>query len=192
MDPACNHLKCYEIKDKPIVGTATVPQLLRVDNQFGREAIFRLQPVLLCLPTQKSCCNAAGCSPANCPPNPVPAPGLPHFKCYKIKVKTCVDTPCTATSLTKFPKRKLVNLTDQFGFEPNVVVGNPKLFCAPALKEVVGQTTTTNDTTTTTLIQTTTTTTTTTTTLPCHFDSNSPTRCSGPCRPERPPGGSAR
>lgn len=145
LDPACNHLKCYQIKDTPITGTG---QLLQVDNQFGREAIFRLQPVFLCLPTQKSCCNATGCSPGNCPPNPVPAPGLPHFKCYKIKVKTCSDINCT--TLTKFAKGKLVNLRDQFGQELNVSVGNPKLFCAPVEKVVVGQTTTTSTSSTTT------------------------------------------
>src|SRR5262245_54222495 len=36
LDPACNHLKCYKIKDKPLVGTAANPALLQVDNQFGR------------------------------------------------------------------------------------------------------------------------------------------------------------
>src|SRR5262249_20089176 len=71
LDPACDHLKCYQIKDTPI--TAKVP-LLQLDNQFGREVVFRLQPVFLCVPTQKSCCKAGACSPSNCNPNPVPAP----------------------------------------------------------------------------------------------------------------------
>ena len=57
--------------DTPITGRTP---LLQVDNQFGREAIFRLQPVLLCVPSQKACCDTSGsCSAANCAPNPVPA-----------------------------------------------------------------------------------------------------------------------
>ena len=82
LDPACNHLKCYQIKDKPSTVVSKSP-LLQIDNQFGREVIYRLQPVLLCVPSQKACCNATGCSVANCQPNPNPpgAPGLPHFKC---------------------------------------------------------------------------------------------------------------
>lgn len=178
LDPNCNHLKCYQIKDTPIVGT--VPQLLQVNNQFGPEAIFRLQPVFLCLPTQKACCNATGCSATNCPPNPVPAPGLPHFKCYRMKVKSCTDPNCT--NLAKFARGKLVNLRDQFGLEQNVAVGAPKLFCAPVDKQVVGQPTT-STTTSTTITQTTTT----TTTLPCHFDPAA-NACSGPCPPGSPPG----
>jgi len=59
----------------------------------GERSSSLAQAVLLCLPTQKSCCNAAGCSPSNCAANPVPAPPLPHFKCYKIKGKTA----CTAS-----------------------------------------------------------------------------------------------
>ncbi len=136
-DPACNHLKCYQIRGAPI--TVNV----QVDNQFDREAFIQLQPVLLCTPAEKSCCIAgAGCSPNNCPPNPVPAPGLPHFKCYKFKGKTaCTDLACTST--VKFPKGTVVNLTDQFGVETNVPVGKPVIFCAPALKQVVSPTTTT-------------------------------------------------
>src|SRR5581483_5392080 len=183
LDPACNHLKCYQIKDKAIVGTTPKSALLQVDNQFGRELIYRLQPVLLCLPTQKACCNAAGqCSPANCQPNPVPAPGLPHFKCYRIKVKTCPTVPCDPTTVAKFAKGKLVDLRDQFGFEPSVAVGNPVLFCAPVDKHVVGDSTTTTTTSTTTSS-------TTTTTIICHFDSSpGVNRCVGPCPPNAPAG----
>ncbi len=139
-DPACNHLKCYQIKDPPI--TVNV----QVDNQFDREAFIQLTPVLLCTPAKKSCCTATGgCSPNNCPPNPVPAPGLPHFKCYRFKGKTaCTDLACTST--VKFPRGTVVNLTDQFGVETNVPVGKPVIFCTPALKEVVSPTTTTTTT----------------------------------------------
>jgi hypothetical protein len=185
-DPACNHLKCYQIKD-PASTIVSKSPVLRLDNQFGREVIYRLQPVMLCVPTLKACCNAGGCSPANCNANPVPAPPLPHFKCYKIKAKTCVDPLCAKVGA--FPKGTLVNLRDQFGQELNVPVGQPRMICAPAIKEHVGATTTTSlpvQTTTTTV--TTTTTSSTTTTLPCHFDPSSPTHCSGPCPAGTPPG----
>ena len=173
LDPACNHLKCYQISDKPSIVVSKTP-VLQLDNQFGREVVYRLQPVLLCVPTLKSCCNATGCSPANCNPNPVPSPGLPHLKCYKIKAKTCPTADC-ASLQTKFPNKQIhVNLRTQFGQEVNVPVGNPKLICVPADKVVVGQPTTTTQTTTTS-------TSTTTTTLPCHFDASSPTHCSGSC-----------
>ncbi len=186
-DPACNHLKCYQIKDQPIISTVgkTTP-VLQLDNQFGREVVYRLQPVLLCVPTEKSCCcpgspgcvaGATGCSPNNCGPNPVNAPALPHFKCYKIKAKTCPNGDCTR--LASFTKGTLVNLRDQFGQELNVPVGTPRLICAPADKQIVGQTTTTVTTTTQT----------TTTTIICHFDSTpAVNRCVGPCPPNAPAG----
>jgi hypothetical protein len=178
-DPACNHLKCYQIFDKPSTIVQTTP-VVQLDNQFGREVVFRLQPVMLCVPTLKSCCNTTGCSPSNCRPDPVPAPALPHFKCYRIKAKTCVNADCT-TKLAAFPKGTSVNLLDQFGPETNVPLGKPLMLCTPAEKIVVGQTTTT------TILQTTTTTSsTTTTTLGCHLDPA--LGCTGPCPPTMPPG----
>ncbi len=171
-DPACNHLKCYQISDKPSTMVSRTP-IVQIDNQFGREVLFRLQPILLCVPSQKACCNASGCSPANCQPNPVPAPGLPHFKCYRIKSKTCPNGSCA--TLANFAKGTVVNLHDQFGQELNVPVGKPVLLCAPVEKVVVGQTTTT------------TTTTNTTTTTICHFDATS-NSCVGPCPATAPPG----
>ena len=181
-DPACNHLKCYKIKDKPIVGTTPSSALLQVDNQFGRELVFRLQPLMLCVPSLKSCCvNGAACSPTACQPNPVPAPGLPHLKCYKIKAKTCLNANCA--KLTAFPKNIQVLLRDQFGPEGPLQVGPPLMFCAPVDKVVVGQPTTT----TTTITTTTTTTSTTTTTLRCHLDAAT-NACTGPCPAGAPPG----
>lgn len=189
LDPACNHLKCYQIKDKPSTVISKSP-VLQIDNQFGREVIYRLQPVLLCVPSQKSCCcpgpscapgAVQGCFPSNCQPNPNPpgAPGLPHFKCYKIKAKACTTATCATVSGIPATKGVLVNLRDQFGQELNVPVGKPVMLCAPADKQVVGQTTTTVTTTTQT----------TTTTIICHFDS-SPTvnGCVGPCPPNAPAG----
>jgi hypothetical protein len=190
-DPAFNHLKCYQIKDKPIVKTIVV------DTQFGRERIVKLTPVMLCAPAKKTCCanaaTVAGCNPVPCPPDPVPQTAVPHFKCYKIAVKTCTDaagTPVDCTTLAKFAKKVTqVNLHDQFGDE-TVLLGGPRMLCAPVVKTVISPTTTTTTivTTTTTIITTTTSTSTTTTTLPCHFDLTSPTHCSGPCPAGAPPG----
>ena len=188
LDPACNHLKCYQISDKPstVVHVDKTP-VVQIDNQFGREVLYRLQPVLLCVPSKKSCCcpgtsscpaGATGCSAANCQPNPVNAPGLPHFKCYKVKAKTCPTPDCATAKPVNFPKGTAVNLRDQFGQELNVPVGKPVILCAPVEKVVVGQTTTTTVTTTTTTV-TTTTTTTTTTIRYCQQT----TDCTGPCPP---------
>lgn len=177
LDPACNHLKCYQISDKPSTVVSRTP-IVQVDNQFGREVLFRLQPVLLCVPSQKACCNASGCSAANCQPNPTPAPGLPHLKCYKIKAKTCPNGDCA--TLAAFPKTISVNLHDQFGIENNIQVGKPVLLCAPVDKQVVGATTTT------TITQTTTSThqTTTTSTIPCrNIATTGPPMCAGDCPP---------
>src|SRR5262249_27024952 len=182
LDPACDHLKCYQIKDTPI--TAKVP-LLQLDNQFGREVVFRLQPVFLCVPTQKSCCKAGACSPSNCNPNPVPAPALPHYKCYKIKAKTCTTPSCA--KLANFSKGTQVILQDQFGREDAVPLGPPKMLCAPASKIVVGQTTTTTSTTETSTTETTTSTSTTTTMPGCHLDPLS-NMCTGPCPATAPAG----
>src|SRR5262245_25151527 len=184
LDPACNHLKCYKIKDKPLVGTAPGTALLQVDNQFGRELVFRLQPVMLCVPSLKSCCvNGAACSPTACQPNPVPAPGVPHYKCYKIKAKTCPNGDCT--KLTTFPKTIQVLLRDQFGPEGPLSVGPPQMFCAPVSKTVVGQPTTTTSTSTT--VTTTTSTSTTTTPNFCHLDPAT-NACTGICPAGAPPG----
>jgi hypothetical protein len=180
LDPACNHLKCYQIKEKASLIVSKSP-IIRLDNQFGREVVYRLQAMLLCVPTQKACCNASGCSAANCNPNPVAAPGLPHLKCYKIKAKFCPASDPTCASPVAFPKNNLVNLYDQFGTVLNVPVGNPRMVCVPVDKQHVGATTTTTVTTTTVN-------TTTTTTLGCHFDATSPTHCSGPCPPGSQPG----
>lgn len=154
-DPQCNHLKCYKIRGPSFAVS------LRLDNQFGRERVFKLIPELLCTPTQKECCDAAGnCSPTNCAQDPSanqPAP-VDHFKCYKIQVKQCTPTATAAsfdcTKLTgRFPPAPpniVVRLRDQFHVEDNVKVGPPRLLCVPVIKEVISPTTTVPVTTTTT------------------------------------------
>ena len=185
---AFNHLKCYKIN-----GDAFLTNLI-VDNQFGRERIFKLKPVLLCAPTRKICCQGQAtsthdttCVQIPCPPDHSlnqPAP-VDHFKCYKILPKDCIGfnttvaTDCPAVG--KFVKNFFaVDLTDQFHTEPNVAVGAPQILCAPVLKVVVRPSTTT----TVTTIQTTTTTTT-TTTLPCRdvAQPGQPPMCAGTCPP---------
>lgn len=146
-DSQHNHLKCYQIKGTTITGK------LLLENQFGREVLVRLQPTLLCAPTKKTCCvndgTVTGCQQIPCASDPVVVP-VPHFKCYKITVKQCTDDTVACATVGKLPKDILVNLRDQFGTETNVLVGKPRLLCAPVEKTVVGQTTTTITTTTTT------------------------------------------
>ena len=59
-DPLHNNLKCYQIK------SASTTKTIVAVNQFGKEALFRLQPVLLCLPTQKICCKDDTVSDQGC------------------------------------------------------------------------------------------------------------------------------
>lgn len=163
-DPAFNHLKCYRIRPQPGTSGGVVKTLL-AENQFGRERIVKLTPVLLCAPTKKICCsNAAdvpGCTQVSCPPDPTPnqPAAVDHFKCYKIGVKFCDQASAACTTLAKAPKGIPATLVNQFGTE-KVLIGPAKLLCTPVLKII-------DTTSTTTSTQTTTTESTTTTTLPC-------------------------
>jgi hypothetical protein len=143
-DTLHDHLKCYKIKGPSIAVN------LILDNQFGRERVFKLVPDSLCLPTQKTCCDPTstqpGCVAVPCGPDPVPATPVQHFKCYKVQAKQCVDPNCT-TVVGKFVK-PTVTLVDQFHTEV-VEAGPVKTLCTPVLKEVVNTTTTTRTTTTT-------------------------------------------
>lgn len=176
-DTAHNHLKCYAIRGPAIKGK------WMLQNQFGREVIFKIQPKLLCAPTQKTCCDpaavAAGCQAVPCQPDPVPPNPVHHYKCYRITFRQCTaaDTIC-ATPTPKVPKGIVVDLFSQFGSELNVSVGRPQLLCAPVQKVRVDQTTST--TTSTTVVQTTSTT---TTTLQCRdvAPAGQPPMCAGPC-----------
>ena len=180
--PLCNNLKCYRITDQPIVKT------LVLDNQFGRERVVKLTPLLLCVPTQKICCanppTTSGCQVVPCPPDPTtnqPAP-VDHFKCYKIGEKVCTATDPTCLTLSRFNKNVFnVTLLDQFGQE-TVNVGAPKLLCVPVQKIVNTPTTTSTSSTTITLQTTTTSTSTTSTTRPgCQLMPGSPPMCGGTC-----------
>jgi hypothetical protein len=167
-DPEHSHLQCYQIRDKAIT------KQIITDNQFGRTLIAKLTPTLLCLPTKKTCCapGAAGnCVPTTCPTGPIQPSAVPHFKCYKVSARTCLDAACTKLSPFKSGSF-VVNLQDQFGAEVNIKVNRPQLLCAPVSKEVVSSTTTTTSANTTT------------TTLPECKSPNSAGLCGGSCPPQ--------
>jgi len=190
-DPQHNHLKCYRIKGKPIAVN------LQLDNQFDRERVVQLTPVLLCAPTQKTCCApgataATPCQPIPCPADPSPNQPAPvdHFKCYKVKPTQCLSPTTVNDCATpgRFPKNVFeVTLTDQFHTE-DVVVGLPQLLCTPVLKAVVRPTSTTTTSTTTTTIcaNPPCVPTTTTTTIPCRNTAaaGQPPMCAGDCPPQ--------
>ncbi len=179
-DPLHNNLKCYKING-PSLGVS-----LQLDNQFGRERVFKLVPQFLCLPTQKTCCDPAQrdqCVPKPCNPEPSPNQPAPvdHFKCYKIQVKQCTPTTGGGFDCSKLtgrfppaPPAIAVTLRDQFHDE-DVTVGPPKMLCVPVLKIRQGTTTTTTQPVPTT----------TTTTIPCHFQpgAGGPGVCAGDCPP---------
>ena len=151
-DPACTHLKCYRINDKastipnPTSGVANGTVVLQVSNQFGTEVLYRLQPYLLCVPSVKACCcpgpacqaGASGCSVANCAPNPVNAPGLPHFKCYKIKAKTCPNGDCAQKAVGMMDRlvEKFQQLREELGIT-SVLLGEVGEL-SPVLERLVG------------------------------------------------------
>jgi hypothetical protein len=171
-DPLHNHLTCYQMGGKPIT------EHLRLDNQFGTALALKLKPFLLCLPTQKTCCDPAQpipCQPIACPSDPSPnqPAAVDHFKCYLLlNVHKCLDPNCG--TLDQFPPLSATpNLTDQFETELNKhVAGRPKILCVPVLKEIPGSTTTTSTTTSTS---------TTSTTVPCHLDDSAAPMCTGSC-----------
>jgi len=166
-DPQHSHLQCYQIRDKAITKSVIT------DNQFGRTLVVKLTPTLLCLPTQKTCCQpgATGvCIPTTCPTGPIQPTPVPHFKCYKVAARTCLDPACT--KLAGFRNGSfVVDLQDQFGLESSIRVNRPQLLCAPVEKTVVTPTTTTTSSTTTT-------------TLPPCKAPDSTGLCGGSCPPQ--------
>ena len=170
-DPQHSHLECFQIRDKSITKTVIT------DNQFGRQLMVKLTPTLLCLPTKKTCCQpgaAGGCVPTTCPTGPIEPSAVPHFKCYKVSARTCLDAACT--KLSSFKNGSFtVDLEDQFGRETNLRVNRPQLLCAPVKKTVVSPTTTTTTQTTAT---------TTTTTLQSCKSPSSAGLCGGTCPPQ--------
>ncbi len=106
-------LKCYSITDQ------AVNQVVNLQDQFGTETgVGVLDPFMVCVSVLKTTSGTA-------PPNPTPL--QLDFKCYNI-------TP-------PHDPGKVVNLQDQFGFEPNVRVGPSFALCSAVKKTIVGSTT---------------------------------------------------
>ncbi|MDO8613598.1 MAG: hypothetical protein Q7R32_12375 [Dehalococcoidia bacterium] len=108
--PAAPHYKCYDIPghDPDIT--------VHLETQFGSELGVPVgQATLLCAPALKAVLS----------PVPEPPQGdltAPHLKCYNIPGD---DPP------------HIVRLETQFGIEPSVPVGQAKLLCVVALKELL-------------------------------------------------------
>ncbi len=99
------HLELYRVEAQ----TGAEPRQVTVSNQFGEgQRITAHQPVLLAVPTQKI-------EPGGHPP----PRGLDHLLCYEAEGEQ--------TSV-------LLELRDQFGFEPEVQLLEPRLLCNPAEK----------------------------------------------------------
>src|SRR5262249_10531184 len=84
------HLACFTIT-APVQPTPTV----KVTNQFGSAILVPAQPNLLCLPTWKSLTG-----PPNMTPNQ--PPGLNHFTCYPVAVKSGAYAPPPVTLKDEF------------------------------------------------------------------------------------------
>jgi len=110
-DPAFNHLECFSIK--PAAGQHFETRTVDVETQFGvHTAVVVKKPIRLCLPAKKT---GAGV-------DPLPATAVPHFLCYKVKIRYRV--------------RNEVTLTDQFG-TLHELTARPKFLCTPAVKTVL-------------------------------------------------------
>jgi hypothetical protein len=108
-DPAFNHLECYSIKAAQRFERRTVD----VETQFGvHTAVVVKKPHRLCLPAKKT---GGGV-------DPLPPTAVPHFLCYKVKVR--------------FGVKQNVRLTDQFG-TIRERTSKPQLLCTPVLKTVL-------------------------------------------------------
>ena len=92
------------------IGDDHAEPIVIVSNQFGAGQILQIEdPEILFVPSKK---------------NAVPsALNLDHFKCYKAQ---------------GVPVNMNVNLEDQFGVEPDVLVGIPAFFCTPVDKNGEG------------------------------------------------------
>ena len=109
-DPAFNHLECFSIK--PADGQRFVHRTVDVETQFGvHTAVIVKKPHRLCLPARKT---GGGV-------DPLPPTAVPHFLCYKVKVR--------------FREKNDVRLTDQFG-TLRERTSRPQLLCTPAVKTV--------------------------------------------------------
>jgi hypothetical protein len=110
-DPAFNHLECFTIRPQP--GQRFTARTVDVETQFGvHVAVIVRKPHRLCLPARKT---GGGV-------DPLPATAVPHFLCYKVKLR--------------YRERHVVELTDQFG-ALRERTSKPQLLCAPAVKSLL-------------------------------------------------------
>jgi hypothetical protein len=114
-----DHLACFKIAPPTAQPTPTV----QVTNQFGTAVLVPGQPNLLCLPSWKSLTGPPG-KPAAQPP------GLSHFTCYPVRVKSGAYQP------------PAVMLQDEFASAPINAKINPvpAELCLPTEKIVAKHT----------------------------------------------------
>jgi hypothetical protein len=105
------HLKCYGIQSTLTPTNEDPPQIVTLTDQFGTQTGVAVGPALfLCMPALKAIAPAL-------PSGMLPT--VPHYKCYQITDST---------------PSHVVTLDTQFGTEPNVIVAQAQLLCAPAIK----------------------------------------------------------
>jgi len=110
-DPAFNHLECFSIKPAP--GQHFESRTVDVETQFGiHTAVVVKKPHRLCLPAKKMGGGA----------DPLPPTAVPHFLCYKVKIR--------------FRVKQDVRLTDQFG-TLRERTSKPQMLCTPVVKTVL-------------------------------------------------------
>lgn len=102
-------LKCYSITGQPAINLG-----VSLQDQFGPESALVQDPFMVCVSVLKITSGSA-------PPNPTPL--KLDFKCYNI-------TP-------PHDPGAVVNLQDQFGFEPNVRVGPSFALCSAVQKTII-------------------------------------------------------
>ena len=107
------HLQCYAINGPD------VNQVRPVHNQFGSQRLLIGKPDRLCATSQKREL------PGGDFPTITPAMTIDHFQCYRVSPAGPLLTPNPIPQVT---------LRDQFGLEPNVVVGPPQRLCTPVHK----------------------------------------------------------
>jgi hypothetical protein len=106
------HLSWYDLYQPHLEPTRTV----RFNNQFGQHSVRIQEAKSLLVPTRKTSDPAGSSFPST----------LDHYKCYEI------------VHLSLVPSLPSVMLTDQFGTEGSLPVGDPVYFCVPVSKQRIG------------------------------------------------------
>ncbi|MFW9817811.1 MAG: hypothetical protein ACFFEW_17990 [Candidatus Thorarchaeota archaeon] len=101
------HLNWYTLSQQQPEPRRTIRYL----NQFGQHSVDIRDPKFLPVPAQKTSDEGS-----------VFPESLDHYKCYAVIQVNTAPLP-------------VVTLSDQFGSEQNVQVGEPRFFCVPVMKE---------------------------------------------------------